>query len=362
MTIHIDGSLGEGGGQVLRTSLALSALTGQPVQISNIRARRRNPGLAPQHLAGVKALARVCAAEVKGASINSSRVDFTPGVPAQAGTYFFDISTLAGQGSAGAVTLLLQTLLWPLLYAEGESRLTLRGGTHVAWSPPVDYVRDVLLPTLAPMGVDVTCELTAWGFYPVGGGELQVTIRPVTEPLRPLELTERGELVKVTGVGVAAELPAHIAQRISNRATNVLRQARLSATITPERVRSSGPGAGIFLTAEYAQSRAGFSALGKQGKPSDAVADEACEALLTHHIDGAPVDTHLADQLLVPLALAAGKSVFRTSQITQHLLTNADVIRAFIDAEIVIDGAEGEPGTVTVVGIGKVGASPAPVE
>jgi len=353
MTIHIDGSLGEGGGQVLRTSLALSALTAQPVQISNIRARRRNPGLAPQHLAGVKALARVCAAEVKGASINSSRVDFAPGAPPQAGKYVFDISTLAGQGSAGAVTLLLQTLLWPLLYAEGESRLTLRGGTHVAWSPPVDYVRDVLLPTLATMGVDVTCELTAWGFYPVGGGELQVTIQPVTEPLRPLVLTDRGELVKVTGVGVAAELPAHIAQRISNRATNVLRQARLSATITPERVRSSGPGAGIFLTAAYTQSRAGFSALGKQGKPSDAVADEACEALLTHHIDGAPVDPHLADQLLVLLALADGKSVFRTSQITQHLFTNADVIRAFIDAEIAVDGVEGEPGAVTVVGIGR---------
>lgn len=356
MTIHIDGSLGEGGGQVLRTSLALSALTGQPVQISNIRARRRNPGLAPQHLAGVKALARVCAAELKGASIGSSRVDFAPGAPAQPGRYVFDISTLAGQGSAGAVTLLLQTLLWPLLFAEGESSLTLRGGTHVAWSPPADYIRDVLLPTLAPTGIDVDCELTAWGFYPVGGGELQVAIRPVTEPLRPLELTERGELVNVRGVGVAAELPAHIAQRISSRAMNVLRQARLSATVSAERVRSKGPGAGIFLTAAYGQSRAGFSALGKQSKPSDAVADEACEALLTHHIDGAPVDPHLADQILVPLALAGGKSVFRTSQITQHLLTNADVIRTFIDADIRIDGGEGEAGTVTVVGVGKSGA------
>lgn len=353
MTIHIDGSLGEGGGQVLRTSLALSALTGQPVQIDNIRARRRNPGLAAQHLAGVKALARVCGAEVKGASIGSSRVDFAPGAPAQAGKYVFDISTLAGQGSAGAVTLLLQTLLWPLLFAEGESHLTLRGGTHVAWSPPADYIRDVLLPTLAPLGVDVACELTAWGFYPVGGGELQVTIQPVTKPLHPLELTERGQLLKVTGAGVAAELPAHIAQRISSRATNVLRQTHLPSTITPERVRSSGPGAGIFLTAEYAGGRAGFSALGKQGKPSDAVADEACEALLTHHIDGAPVDPHLADQILLPLALAKGKSSFRTSQITRHLLTNADVIRAFIDAKIVIDGSEGEPGAVTVVGIGR---------
>lgn len=353
MTIHIDGSAGEGGGQVLRTSLALAALTGQPLQIDNIRARRKNPGLAPQHLAGVKALAALCNAEVKGASVGSSRVDFTPALAAQAGKYVFDVSTLAGQGSAGAVTLLLQTLLWPLLYAQGESHLTLRGGTHVAWSPPVDYMRDVLLPTLAPLGVDVTCELTAWGFYPVGEGELQVTICPVAGPLRPLLLEERGALEKVTGVGVAAELPAHIAQRISSRATNVLRQAQLSSSITPERVRSAGPGAGIFLTAHYAYSRAGFSALGKQGKPSDAVADEACEALLTHHIDGAPVDPYLADQILLPLALAEGRSVYRTSQITQHLLTNAQVIRAFIDAEIVIDGAEGEPGSVTVVGTGR---------
>ena len=353
MTIHIDGSLGEGGGQVLRTSLAFSALTGQPVQIDNIRARRRTPGLAAQHLAGVRALASLCGAAVKGDSIGSSRVDVAPGGAAQAGEYLFDVSALAGQGSAGAVTLLLQTLLWPLLYAESESRLTLLGGTHVAWSPPADYIRDVLLPTLTPMGVDVTCELTGWGFYPVGGGEWQVTIRPATAALRPLVLEERGELVKVTGVGVAAELPAHIAQRISNRATNVLRQADVPASITPERVRSKGPGAGIFLTAHYTNSRAGFSALGKQGKPSDAVADEACAALLTHHIDGAPVDPHLADQLLVPLALADGGSVFRTSQVTQHLLTNAAVIRAFIDAKIVIDGAEGEPGTVTVVGIGR---------
>jgi len=353
VTIHIDGSQGEGGGQVLRTALALSALTGQPTQISNIRARRRNPGLAAQHLAGVKALAQLCQAEVKGASVGSSRVDFAPGGPVQAGDYLFDVSALAGQGSAGAVTLLLQAILWPLLYAKGESRLTLRGGTHVAWSPPADYVRDVLLPTLAPAGVDVSCELTAWGFYPVGGGELQVTIQPVKEPLRPLLLEERGDLLKVTGAGVAGELPAHIAQRISSRATNVLKQAQLPAAITPERVKSKGPGAGLFLTAYYAQSRSGFSALGKQGKPSDAVADEACEALLTHHIDGAPVDPHLADQILLPLALADGKSVFRTSQITQHLLTNADVIRAFIDAEIVIDGGEGAPGRVTVVGIGR---------
>lgn len=362
MPIQIDGSLGEGGGQVLRTSLALSALTGQPVQIDNIRARRRNPGLAPQHLAGVKALAMVCAAEVSGASINSSRADFAPGAPAQAGHYVFDISQLAGQGSAGAVTLLLQTILWPLLYAEGESHLILRGGTHVAWSPPVDYIRDVLLPTLAPAGVDVDCALSAWGFYPVGGGELQMTIRPVSAPLRPLQLEERGALVNVTGAGVAGKLPAHIAQRISSRATNVLKQAQLPAAITPERVRSPGPGAGIFLTAKYAHSRAGFSALGKQGKPSDAVADEACEALLTHHIDGAPVDPHLADQILLPLALAAGESVYRTSQITQHLLTNADVIRAFINAKIVIDGAEGEPGRVTVNGVGKAAVRPAPVE
>ena len=150
MTIYIDGSVGEGGGQVLRTSLALSALTDQPVQIDNIRARRRTPGLAPQHLAGVRSLAALCGAEVKGASIGSSRVDFAPGGPVQPGEYVFDVSALSGQGSAGAVTLLLQTVLWPLLYAQDESHLTLRGGTHVAWSPPADYIRDVLLPTLAP--------------------------------------------------------------------------------------------------------------------------------------------------------------------------------------------------------------------
>lgn len=353
MTIQIDGSQGEGGGQVLRTALALSALTGQPARISNIRARRRNPGLAPQHLAGVHALAALCGAEVRGDSVGSSRVDFAPGGPVQPGDYVFDVAALAGQGSAGAVTLLLQALLWPLLFANGESRLTLRGGTHVEWSPPVDFVRDVLLPTLAPTGVNVSCQLAAWGFYPVGGGEMQATISPVAGALRPLQLEDRGALLGIDGVAVAAELPAHIAQRIGNRAQNVLRQAQLPAAITPERVRGKSAGAGIFLVARYAHSLAGFSALGRQGKPSDAVADEACEALLTHHIQGAPVDPHLADQILLPLALADGRSVYRTSQITQHLLTNAQIIRAFIDAEIVIHGAEGEPGTVTVVGIGR---------
>ncbi len=218
----------------------------------------------------------------------------------------------------------------------------------------MDYVRDVLLPTLAPMGVDVTCNLTAWGFYPVGGGELQVTISPVAGPLpSPCGWRSGGHWRDQPGrcgrsCGTArSHRPAHWQPGAECSASGSVARYH-----SPERVRGKSAGAGIFLVARYAHSRAGFSALGRQGKPSDAVADEACEALLTHHIPGAPVDPHLAD-ILVPLVLADERSVFRTSRITQHLLTNAQIIRAFVAAEIVIDGAEGEPGTVTVEGIGQ---------
>jgi len=354
-TIDIDGAFGEGGGQVLRTALTLSALTGQATRIRRIRAKRRNPGLAPQHLTGVQAMARICQAELKGATLRSTEIVFRPRSAPQAGRYRFDVTNGAPGGSAGAMTLVFQTLLWPLLFAAGSSHLILKGGTHVAWSPPFDYIAQVYLPTLAPMGIEATCALEAWGFYPAGGGELTATITGSPQrSLQPLTLTERGDLQQVHGRAIACNLPAHIAQRMANRAHNCLSEAGLPAEIRPSRVRSQGPGAGVFLAAEYEQARAGFSALGAKGKPSETVADEICQALLAHHASSAPVDEHLADQLLLPLALAAGRSQFRAARITQHLLTNAHIIRSFIPAQITVAGDEGEPGTVVVDGIGFV--------
>jgi RNA 3'-terminal phosphate cyclase (ATP) len=348
LMILIDGSYGEGGGQVIRTSLTLSALTGQPVRIEGIRARRPKPGLAPQHLAGVLAMARICNAEVEGGSIGSQALTFRPQCKAQPGQYTFDIAQATKGGSAGATTLLLQTVLLPLASVHGESHLRLRGGTHVSWSPSYDYIAGVYLPTLARLGICTSIQLNTWGFYPLGGGEIEVNVADNPQHPLPLSLTRRGDLLRVQGIAVAAELPAHIAQRIANRATNVLRANELPVHIVPQRVKSAGPGAGIFLIAEYENAVAGFSALGAKGKASDAVADEVCAELLSHHASDEPVDPHLADQILLPMTLARGLSEFRTSAISQHLLTNAYVIHHFLSAEIEISGAEGEAGHIRV--------------
>ncbi len=348
--IEIDGAQGEGGGQVLRTALSLSALTGQPVRLYNIRAARRNPGLAPQHLTAVRALEQICAAQVRGAVLRSRDLTFTPGTPPRAGNYTFDVAQAASRGSAGAVSLIMQAVLLPLALTTGESHLTLLGGTHVPWSPPFHYLTQIYLPMLARMGVEAVAELDAWGFYPAGGGRVTARIRGRPGALRPLALTDRGPLERVWGTAVAANLPASIAQRISGRARNVLAAAGLRAEITPARERSAGPGAGVFLFARYAHSVAGFSALGEKGKPSEQVADEACQALLRHHASALAADLHLADQLLLPAALAGGTSEYTTCRVSQHLLTNAAIIRHLLPVEIRIQGAEGEPGRVVVAG------------
>jgi len=350
--MEIDGSYGEGGGQVVRTALTLSVLTGKPVCIEKIRAGRRKPGLAPQHLTTVRALAEICDAEVAGAKIGSTVVSFVPRSVPKAGSYAFDVSEAAGGGSAGAVTLILQALLLPLSFAREPSRLTLVGGTHVAWSPPFDFVSDVYLPTLQAMGIHAQCRLVAWGFYPVGGGRIGVEIEPA-ETLSPIVVPVRGEPERVRGRAVACNLPSHIAVRMANRACGLLAPLDVPCAVTTERARAKGPGAGIFLTVEYAHARAGFSALGERGKPSEAVAEEACRGLVEHDETGAPITAQLADQLLLPCALARGRSEFRVSRVTPHLLTNAHVIGRFaLPVRMDIRGDEGRAGEVIVEGAG----------
>lgn len=352
--LELDGAYGEGGGQVLRTALTLAVLTQQPLHLYNIRAGRPSPGLAPQHLTTVLAAAKLCQAEVEGARLGSTELWFTPTTTPQAGAYMFDVSQVARGGSAGSVTLIFQTVLLPLVYAAGPSQVTLKGGTHVPWSPSYDYIVHVFLPTLGRMGVRATCHLDAWGMYPAGGGQMRVEIDPLppgengSQTLTPLTLLERGPLRRVGGQGVALNLPADIAQRLANRANNVLRSRGVQAEMMPRRVGGPGIGAGIFLVAEYKHTAAGFAALGAKGKPADQVADEACDDLLAHHTTGAAVDPHLADQLLLPMALAAGPSAFQTSQVTQHLLTNAYMIQQFLAVNIDIHGQEGQAGQVTV--------------
>lgn len=336
--LYIDGSYGEGGGQILRTSLSLAAITGQPIRIEQIRANRKQPGLAIQHLTGLRAAAAICDAEIKGDTLHSTTLEFIPQRAVQAGRYSFDVSQTIGSGSAGAVTLILQTVLLPLALVTGESVVTFKGGTFVPWSPPAPYIEQVYLPTLKQMGVQADMKLHAWGWYPRGGGELELRVNGKgIGSLTGIQLLERGALQQVTGLAVVTELPSHIPQRMANRAHNLLEQANLQAQVQPLRARGVGAGAGIFLTAEYALSRAGFGAVGKIGLPAERVAEMAVQELLDFHAHAAPVDIHLADQLLLPAALAAAPSQYRISEVSQHLTTNAWTIAQFGLAETSID-------------------------
>lgn len=355
--VHIEGSYGEGGGQILRTALVLSSLTGRATRVRNIRAGRRNPGLAPQHLTGVLALAQISDAELRGAEIGSTEVDFVPrrNTP-RGGRLDIDVTRVARGGSAGSVTLVLQTVLFPLAFAGSSVEVTARGGTHVAWSPPFDYFANVFVPTLARMGLDVSCRLDAWGFYPAGGGQISITIhgRPGSERrrLEPVTLTERGRCEGITGRAVVSNLPDTIARRMAARADRILNREGLSVDVSSLQVDGEGPGAGIFLTTRYEKTLAGFSALGSKGLSAEKVAEKACEELVLFDKSGQPVDRHLADQLILAMTLSHGRSEMQTECVTQHLLTNVHVIERFFPARIRIEGRENEPGLVSVDGIG----------
>ncbi|HCF27795.1 MAG TPA: RNA 3'-phosphate cyclase [Cyanobacteria bacterium UBA11049] len=339
MMIHIDGSYGEGGGQILRTSLSLAAITGQPLRLGNIRARRQKPGLAAQHLTAVRAAATICQAKVRGDALGSMTLEFIPGGSVQAGEYTFDVTEARQGGSAGTVSLVLQTILLPLVLADGASSVTLRGGTHVSFSPPFTYIEQIYLPMLQRMGVQASSKLNAWGWYPQGGGEVELQVSGGSQ-LGGIDLLERGDLLQVRGLAVVTELPSHIPQRMASRAENLLHEGNLKATVQPLRARGIAPGAAIFLTAEYEYSKAGFGALGRVGLPAEKVAEIACEELLQFDRTGAPVDVHLADQLLLPAALASEKSQYRVAEISQHLTTNAWVIEQFGIAQVTVDEEE----------------------
>lgn len=343
--IEIDGAYGEGGGQVLRTSLTLAALTGQPLQIHRIRENRSKPGLRPQHLTAVQAIAAITQAEVQGAEIGSRALSFCP-TDLRSGRYRFDIST------AGALTLVLQTIFLPLSFGQRTSWITLSGGSHVPWSPLYDYLEMHWLPIMVGLGFRADLNLNQAGFNPTGGGEVKSKILPAGN-LVPFTCVERGELMQLRGVSGVANLEASIATRQKHQALKRLYPFCKDSKIKTVLMPSPGKGTFILLKAKFSNaSSACFTALGAPGKPAETVADEAVNQMIAFLETDGCLDHFLADQLLLPLSFVDGNSQFRTNRITQHLLTNAHVIKHFLPVDIMIEGEVGQPGLVTLKGAG----------
>lgn len=334
--LQIDGSQGEGGGQVLRSALSLSLVTGKAFVIDNLRAGRKKPGLMRQHLTAVLAAAEIGTAEVEGAELHARRLVFRPGrlVP---GEHRFAV------GTAGSATLILQTVLPPLLTAEGESHLILEGGTHNPWAPPFDFLARSFLPLVEAMGPSVTASLEAWGFYPAGGGRFVVHVRPC-ERLARIEILERGKELSRKARAVGASLPRHVAERELAVLRKGLKLAEADCEVVELR-ESRGPGNVLMLEFATGALTEVFTGFGERGVRAEAVAGKVLREFRRHLASRAPVGLHLADQLLLPMAMAGGGR-FRSLSPTRHCRTNADVIEQFLGIPIRFE--DEEAGTVLV--------------
>lgn len=334
-TIEIDGSLGEGGGQILRTALSLSCITGYSLKLFNIRKARKRPGLMPQHITCVNAAAGISRAEVAGNEKGSSELTFVPD-RIMPGDYTFDIQT------AGSCSLVFQTLLPPLILSGKPSKVTIKGGTHVPLSPTYDYISDVFLPMLDRLGIKTGSSIERYGFYPKGGGVVCFSIHPVTT-IRGMDLTSRGALLSVHGLSCVSNLPLSIADRQKMSLMQNLLMPDVDMQVME--VHSHGQGTFVFLKGEYENAFTGFSSLGERGKPAEAVGREAAEQFKAFNDSSACLDPHIADQIVLYLGLAKEDSTFTTSRITQHLITNLRVIEKFLDIRYEIKGelnAKGE--------------------
>ncbi len=340
--LEIDGSHGEAGGQILRTALSLSCLLNKPFRMFNIRKGRKKPGLMPQHLMCIHGLKLISNGKVKGDEKGSMELVFEPS-EVKSGDYFFDI------GTAGSTSLLLQSILPPLLFTKDISSVILKGGTHVPFSPPFHYIKDVFIRMLNRLGITLTAGIENYGFYPKGGGEIKVKITP-SKDFHGLSFLQRGELKTITGISCTGNLPLSIAERQRNSANNLLTKNGLRADMEILSVPSPGQGSFIFLMLETAGCIAGFSSLGERGKKAETVGEEASKSLIKYYSNNACIDPHLSDQIVIYLALAKGESSFTTSCITNHLLTNLWVIEKFIGLKYKVTGEKGIPGKVVLTG------------
>lgn len=333
--ITIDGSAGEGGGQILRTALGLSLVTGKPFTIEKIRAGRAKPGLLRQHLTAVEAAAAIGRARVEGAELRSKRLTFVPGEVAP-GSWRFAV------GTAGSASLVLQAVLPPLLLASGTSRLILEGGTHNPFAPPFDFLERAFLPILGRMGVRVAATLETPGFYPAGGGRLRVEIVPGA--LGRIDILERGAVRRRRARAIVSGLPRSIGERevqtIEDRLGCDEREV--------EEVRDPrGPGNVVLVEIESEGITEVFTAFGERGTPAETVAERAVDEARAYLAAEVPVGEHLADQLLIPFALAGG-GAFLTMRPTSHARTNAEIIGLFLDTGVAFEEVRKDAWRVTV--------------
>jgi len=323
-TVYIDGSRGEGGGQILRTSLALSCITGRNLRIENIRAARRNPGLARQHLSCVEAARQICEGQCRGAALHSQVLDFEPG-PVRGGDFSFDI------GSAGSASLVIETTLPALFLAGKSSTVTVSGGTHNPWAPPFDFLAETFLPAIGTAGFHAGCKLIKHGFFPAGGGEITLDIQPWQQDAsRAIDFCEPDKERQIHGRIYTAKLPEHIAPRqkrlLCQSGLNIKKIEHIEVT------DSYGPGNCVILRLCGEARTTVFTAFGERGKPSEKVVGEVASLAKDFLASGAAVDHFLADQLLIYMAISKA-GIYTTNELSTHLTTNIETIKQFLPVD-----------------------------
>lgn len=336
--IEMDGSYGEGGGSILRISTALSAVTSQPLHITNIRSGRPKPGLMPQHLNAIKAVADLSSASVNGLELGSTEIYFYPG-SLKGGNYLIDIKT------AGSITLILQAFMIPAVFADKKVNITVIGGTDVRWSPSVDFLENITLPVLRLMGYTARSNLIQRGHFPRGGGILELEIEPVNE-LKPLNISKlKFDFIK--GVSHAVNLPVHVAERQARSAEKILLKEGYQSKIEIKTTNTAlGAGSGILLWTDGLTPVSG-SSIGEPGKKAEEVGSEAAKQILYHISRGSALDRFMCNQI-VPYMALAGKSCIKTAELTKHATTNIHIAEMFINKKFHIEGTIGESAVISV--------------